>query len=45
MIAAGIMAFSGVMLFQLPIGGVTVLPQPFMVGLTVFARGACSPTR
>ncbi len=37
MIAAGIMAFSGVMLFQLPIGGVTVLPQPFMVGLTVFA--------
>src|SRR6476661_2677065 len=37
MIAAGIMAFSGVLLYQLPIGGVTVLPQPIMVGLTVFA--------
>src|SRR6478672_349508 len=37
MIAAGIMAFNGVTLFQLPIGGVTVLPQPIMVGLTVFA--------
>ncbi|WP_270888502.1 glycosyltransferase family 4 protein [Pedococcus sp. 5OH_020] len=35
MIAAGIMAFSGVQLFQLPIGGVTVLPAPIMVGLTV----------
>jgi UDP-GlcNAc:undecaprenyl-phosphate GlcNAc-1-phosphate transferase len=31
------MAFSGVLLYQLPIGGVTVLPQPIMVGLTVFA--------
>ena len=37
MIAAGIMAFSGVLLYQLPIGGVTVLPQPFTVALTVFA--------
>ncbi|HET8767083.1 MAG TPA: MraY family glycosyltransferase [Pedococcus sp.] len=37
MIAAGIMAFSGIQLFQLPIGGVTVLPTPIMVGLTVFA--------
>jgi UDP-GlcNAc:undecaprenyl-phosphate GlcNAc-1-phosphate transferase len=34
-LAAGIMAFSGVLLFQLPIGGVTVLPQPIMVALTV----------
>jgi UDP-GlcNAc:undecaprenyl-phosphate GlcNAc-1-phosphate transferase len=37
MIAAGIMAFSGVILYQLPIGGVTVLPQPIMVSLTVLA--------
>lgn len=37
MIAAGIMAFSGVLLFQLPIGGVTVLPLPFTVALTVMA--------
>ena len=37
MIAAGIMAFSGVQLFQLPIGGVTVLPAPIMVALTVLA--------
>ncbi|MDE9365937.1 MraY family glycosyltransferase [Luteipulveratus sp. YIM 133132] len=34
-IAAGVMAFSGVQLLQLPIGGVTVLPQPVLVGLTV----------
>ena len=35
MIAAGIMAFSGVQLYSLPIGGVTVLPPPIMVALTV----------
>ena len=35
MIAAGIMAFQGVQLFQLPLGGITVLPAPIMVGLTV----------
>ena len=35
MIAAGIMAFGGVQLFQLPLGGITVLPAPIMVGLTV----------
>lgn len=35
MIAAGFMAFQGVQLFSLPLGGVTVLPLPVMVGLTV----------
>jgi UDP-GlcNAc:undecaprenyl-phosphate/decaprenyl-phosphate GlcNAc-1-phosphate transferase len=42
MIAAGIMAFSGVLLYQLPIGGVTVLPQPIMVGLTVLTVVVCT---
>jgi UDP-GlcNAc:undecaprenyl-phosphate GlcNAc-1-phosphate transferase len=36
MIAAGIMAFQGVQLFSLPLGGgVTVLPAPILVGLTI----------
>lgn len=35
MIAAGFMAFQGVQLFSLPLGGVTVLPAPVMVALTV----------
>jgi UDP-GlcNAc:undecaprenyl-phosphate GlcNAc-1-phosphate transferase len=34
-LAAGIMAFQGVQLFQLPLGEVTVLPAPIMVSLTV----------
>jgi UDP-GlcNAc:undecaprenyl-phosphate GlcNAc-1-phosphate transferase len=42
MIAAGIMAFAGVQLFQLPIGGVTVLPAPIMVGLTVLIVLVCT---
>lgn len=42
MIAAGIMAFSGVLLYQLPIGGVTVLPTPIMVGLTVLTVVVCT---
>lgn len=42
MIAAGIMAFSGVLLWQLPIGGVTVLPQPIMVALTVLTVLVCT---
>jgi UDP-GlcNAc:undecaprenyl-phosphate GlcNAc-1-phosphate transferase len=43
MIAAGIMAFSGVQLLQLPIGGgVTVLPTPIIVALTVFAVVLCT---
>jgi UDP-GlcNAc:undecaprenyl-phosphate GlcNAc-1-phosphate transferase len=42
MIAAGIMAFSGVLLFQLPIAGVTVLPAPIMVALTVFTVLVCT---
>ncbi|AKU17518.1 glycosyltransferase family 4 protein [Luteipulveratus mongoliensis] len=36
LIAAGVMAFSGVQLITLPIAGQTVLPQPVMIGLTVF---------
>jgi UDP-GlcNAc:undecaprenyl-phosphate GlcNAc-1-phosphate transferase len=35
MIAAGIMAFGGVQLLSLPLGGVTVLPAPILVTLTI----------
>jgi UDP-GlcNAc:undecaprenyl-phosphate GlcNAc-1-phosphate transferase len=42
LIAAGIMAFGGVLLYQLPIGGVTVLPQPIMVALTVITVVFCT---
>ena len=35
-IAAGVMAFSGVQLLTLPIAGQTVLPQPLLIGLTIF---------
>ena len=35
MIAAGIMAFQGVQFFSLPLGGVTVLPAPVLVALTI----------
>jgi UDP-GlcNAc:undecaprenyl-phosphate/decaprenyl-phosphate GlcNAc-1-phosphate transferase len=36
MVAAGIMAFQGVLLYSVPLGdGVTVLPSPIMVALTV----------
>jgi UDP-GlcNAc:undecaprenyl-phosphate/decaprenyl-phosphate GlcNAc-1-phosphate transferase len=42
MIAAGIMAFSGVLLYQLPIFGVTVLPVPITVGLTVLMVVVCT---
>ncbi len=34
-IAGGVMAFFGVQLLSLPIGGVTVLPEPVMVTLTI----------
>lgn len=34
-IAGGVMAFFGVQLVSLPIGGVTVLPEPVMVTLTI----------
>lgn len=36
-IAAGIMAFQGVQLFSLPLGGYTVLPAPILVTLTILA--------
>ena len=36
MIAAGVMAFYGVQLLSLPVFGVTVLPAPFLVTLTIF---------
>jgi UDP-GlcNAc:undecaprenyl-phosphate GlcNAc-1-phosphate transferase len=42
LIAAGIMAFNGVLLFQLPIAGVTVLPTPITVALTVLAVVFCT---
>ncbi len=35
LIAAGIMAFQGVQLFSLPLGGYTVLPAPILVTLTI----------
>jgi UDP-GlcNAc:undecaprenyl-phosphate GlcNAc-1-phosphate transferase len=35
MIAAGVMAFYGVQLLSLPLFGVTVLPAPFLVTLTI----------
>ena len=35
MLAAGIMAFKGVQLLQLPLFGVTILPTPVLVGLTI----------
>lgn len=35
MVAAGIMAFQGVQFFSLPLFGVTVLPAPILVGLTI----------
>lgn len=35
MIAAGVMAFAGVQLLQLPISGVTILPAPILLALTV----------
>ncbi len=35
MIAAGIMAYSGVQLLSLPVFGVTVLPAPVLVALTI----------
>ena len=34
-IAGGVMAFFGVQLVSLPIGGVTILPEPVMVTLTI----------
>ncbi|MEX1907557.1 undecaprenyl/decaprenyl-phosphate alpha-N-acetylglucosaminyl 1-phosphate transferase [Janibacter sp. Y6] len=36
LLAAGIMAFSGVQFFSLPLGVVTVLPAPVLVILTIF---------
>jgi UDP-GlcNAc:undecaprenyl-phosphate/decaprenyl-phosphate GlcNAc-1-phosphate transferase len=36
MIAAGVMAFQGVQLLSLPLFGVTVLPAPLLVTLTIF---------
>jgi UDP-GlcNAc:undecaprenyl-phosphate GlcNAc-1-phosphate transferase len=36
MIAAGVMAFTGVQLLSLPLFGVTVLPAPVLVTLTIF---------
>ncbi len=36
MVAAGIMAFQGVQFFSLPLFGVTVLPAPILVALTIF---------
>ncbi|WP_201467435.1 MraY family glycosyltransferase [Janibacter melonis] len=36
LVAAGIMAFSGVQFFSLPLGVVTVLPAPILVILTIF---------
>lgn len=41
LIAAGIMAFSGVQLFSLPLGVVTVLPAPILVLITVFVVLLC----
>ncbi|WP_018156600.1 MraY family glycosyltransferase [Demetria terragena] len=34
-LAGGIMALSGVQLVSLPVGGVTILPQPLLVALTI----------
>ena len=36
LVAAGILAFSGVQLFSLPLGVVTVLPAPVLVLMTIF---------
>lgn len=41
LVAAAIMAFSGVQLFSLPIGVVTVLPAPILVLITVFVVILC----
>lgn len=35
-VAASIMAYKGVQLFALPLGGSLVLPGPVLVGLTIF---------
>ncbi|GAA3611471.1 MraY family glycosyltransferase [Marihabitans asiaticum] len=36
LVAAGVMAFSGVQFFSLPLGVMTVLPEPLLVLLTIF---------
>lgn len=35
-LAAGVMAYQGVQLLSLPIFGVTVLPRPVLIGVTIF---------
>ena len=42
MIAAGIMAFQGVQFFSLPLFGVTVLPAPILVALTIITVVVCT---
>jgi UDP-GlcNAc:undecaprenyl-phosphate GlcNAc-1-phosphate transferase len=42
MIAAGFMAFQGVQFFSLPLFGVTVLPAPILVALTIFTVVVCT---
>jgi UDP-GlcNAc:undecaprenyl-phosphate/decaprenyl-phosphate GlcNAc-1-phosphate transferase len=42
MIAAGFMAFQGVQFFSLPLFGVTVLPAPILVALTILTVVVCT---